>query len=293
MIGQTISHYRIVGKLGQGGMGVVYEAEDISLGRHVALKFLPPALADDAAALERFEREARSASALNHPNICIIHSIESAEGQRFITMELLQGHTLDKIVQSRGMDFETILTWSTEIADALDAAHSQGIIHRDIKPSNIFITRRNTVKVLDFGLAKIAQAAKVTVTAATLDSHLTSPGMTVGTIAYMSPEQARGQELDGRSDLFSFGSVLYQLATGRIPFAGATTAVIFDAILNRDPISPVELNPLLPTRFEDIINRALEKDRDLRFQSAAEMRAELKRLRRDTSGKTAVGQFSF
>ena len=273
-------------------MGVVYEAEDINLGRHVALKFLPPALAADAAALQRFEREARSASALNHPNICIIHSIESSEGLRFITMELLQGYTLDKMVQSRGVDFATLLTWSIEIADALDAAHSQGIIHRDIKPSNIFITRRNAVKVLDFGLAKMALAAKVTATAATLDSHLTSPGMALGTIAYMSPEQARGQELDARSDLFSFGGVLYQMATGKIPFEGATTAVIFDAILNRNPVSPVELNPLLPSRFEDIVNRALEKDRDLRFQSAAEMRAELKRLRRDTSGKTAMGQGS-
>ena len=292
MIGQTISHYRIVGKLGQGGMGVVYEAEDISLGRHVALKFLPPALAGDAASLERFEREARSASALNHPNICTIHSIESSDGERFITMELLQGDTLDKVVQARGADLATILEWGTQIADALDAAHGQGIIHRDIKPSNIFITRRNTVKVLDFGLAKMAQTARVAATAATLDPHLTSPGMAVGTIAYMSPEQARGQELDGRSDLFSFGSVLYQMGTGKIPFEGATSAVIFDAILNRHPISPVELNPLLPARFEDIITRALEKDRDFRFQSAAEMRSEIKRLRRDTSGKTAAGKIT-
>ncbi len=247
-------------------------------------------MANDPAALERFEREARSASALNHPNICIIHSIENFESHRFITMELLQGDTLDKIVQDRGIDFGTVLEWGTQIADALDAAHGQEIVHRDIKPSNIFITKRNTVKVLDFGLAKIAQAARVSATEATLDPHLTSPGMAVGTIAYMSPEQARGQELDGRSDLFSFGSVLYQVSTGKIPFEGATSAVIFDAILNRDPVSPVELSPLLPPRFADIVNRALEKDRDLRYQSAAEMRSELKRLRRDTSGKTALGQ---
>ncbi len=290
MIGQTISHYRILDKLGQGGMGVVYEAEDTTLGRHVALKFLPAEMASDPAALERFEREARSASALNHPNICIIHSIESFERQRFITMELLQGDTLDKIVQARRVDFDTVLEWGSQIADALDAAHGQGIIHRDIKPSNIFITKRNTVKVLDFGLAKMAQAGRVSATEATLDPHLTSPGTAVGTIAYMSPEQARGQELDGRSDLFSFGSVLYQVSTGKIPFEGATSAVIFDAILNREPVSPVELNPLLPARFADIVNRALEKDRDLRYQSAAEMRSELKRLRRDTSGKTALGQ---
>ena len=293
LVGKSILHYTIVKRLGAGGMGVVYEAEDSRLGRHVALKFLPRELEQDPTSLERFKQEARAASALNHPNICTIYAIEECDGQNFIAMELLEGQSLEQKIDGHALPLDKILDIATQVTDALDVAHTKGIVHRDLKPANVFITTRGQAKILDFGLAKLIYDRRAAMETAAGNAPtssplmLTSPGTAVGTVAYMSPEQARGEELDGRSDLFSLGGILYEMATGRVPFDGNTSAVIFQGILDRAPRPPAELNPNLPFKLDEIIDKALEKDRDLRYQSASEIRADLKRLKRDSSSYTS------
>ena len=292
MIGKTISHYRITSQLGEGGMGIVYQAEDTNLGRHVALKFLSPSMANDESLLQRFQREARAASALNHPNICTIHGIEQSESDHFIVMELLEGESLSDHLRKGPLDIDSVLDLGIQITDALESAHSKGIVHRDLKPANIFVTSRGQAKILDFGLAKIdrqkASAASNVPTA--IADELTSAGVTMGTVSYMSPEQARGEITDARTDIFSFGTVLYQMAVGKLPFQGDTNAVVFDSILNREPVSLSDVNPSLPQELQRIISQALEKDRDLRFQSATEVKTALKRLKRDLSSGRHSGE---